>query len=227
MTYDLKPNNPLNQQYFQKNSTNSKYSLRIWVARGAGFDSAVSRALSFRVFQFLNSKKVASLREVADGVDERADLVGHCLRRLWKKEFILRTREPVFMFENYHKGRAGLVGNTRAVNYYVMNDGDAGAIYVKYDERMKDGRSKGIVSKSQLVLNFLKKNKDHAFFSVDIVKELKIRSSDVMANVRRYEKKGLVFVRGYQSHDQRSPFKKGFILTWIDQDLPRDQAMGI
>ena len=168
---------------FQENSANYKFNLDNEVARGVGFDSAVSRALSVRVLQFLSSNGAASLREVADGVGERVDLVGHCLRRLWKKEFILRTREPVFEFENHHKGRAGLVGNTRAVNYYVLNDGDAGAIYVKYDERMKDGRSKGIVSKSKLVLDFLKKNKDQAFYSVDIVKELKIRSSDIMANV--------------------------------------------
>ena len=35
----------------------------------------------------------------------------------------------------------------------------------------------------------------------------------------------MFFIRGYQSHDQRSPFKKGFILTWIDQEKPRDQAI--
>ena len=125
------------------------------MARGAGFDSAVDRALSVRFLQFLSSKKPASLREVGDGVGKRPDLVGHCLRRLWKNEVILGTREPVYRFENCHKSRAGLVGNTRAVNYYVLNDGEAGAIYVKYDERMKDGRSKGIVSKSKLVLDFL------------------------------------------------------------------------
>ena len=125
------------------------------MARGAGFDSAVDRALSVRVFHFLGSKKSASLREVVDGVGEKCDLFGHCLRRLWKNEVILRTREPVYRFENCHKGKAGLVGNTRAVNYYVLNVGEAGAIYVKYDERMKDGRSKGIVSKSKIVLDFL------------------------------------------------------------------------
>jgi len=212
-------------QAFQEKDANYKLNFDKEVARGAGFDSAVSRALSFRVLQFLSSNGAASLREVADGIGERVGLVGHCLRRLWKKELILRTREPVFKFENCHKGRAGLVGHTRAVNRYVLNDCDAGAVYVKYDKRMKDGRSKGIVSKAKMVLDFLRKNKDQAFYSVDIVKELKIRSSDVMANVRRYEKKGLVFVRGYQSHDQRSPFKKGFILTWIDQSLPRDKAI--
>ena len=39
------------------------------------------------------------------------------------------------------------------------------------------------------------------------------------------KKKGRVYVRGYQSHDQRSPFRKGFILTYIAQELPRDQAV--
>ena len=72
----------------------------------------------------------------------------------------------------------------------------------------------------------MRENKDKAFYSVDIVKALGVNRSDVMSNMRmRYEPKGLVFIRGYQSHDQRSPFKKGFILTWIDQDLPRDQAV--
>ena len=48
------------------------------LARGAGLGLAVSRALSVRVLQFLSSKTVASLREVAEGVGERTDLVGHC-----------------------------------------------------------------------------------------------------------------------------------------------------
>lgn len=52
------------------------------MARGARFDSAVDRALSVRVFHFLSSKKSASLREVVDGVGEKCDLFGHCLRRL-------------------------------------------------------------------------------------------------------------------------------------------------
>jgi len=81
-------------QAFQEKDANYKLNFDKEVARGAGFDSAVSRALSFRVLQFLSSNGAASLREVADGIGERVGLVGHCLRRLWKKELILRTREP-------------------------------------------------------------------------------------------------------------------------------------
>jgi len=97
--------------------------------------------------------------------------------------------------------------------------------FVQYDERKKDGRSREIESKASRILDFLNKNKDEAFYSVDIKEKLEVNSCDIMSNVRRFEKKGLVYVRGYQSHDQRSPFSKGFILTWIDQELPRDQAV--
>ena len=69
------------------------------------------------------------------------------------------------------------------------------------------------------------RNKDKAFYSVDIVKALGIKPVDVMCNMRRYERKGLVFIRGYNSHSRRSPFRNGYILTWIDQDKPRDQAL--
>ena len=68
---------------------------------------------------------------------------------------------------------------------------------------MKDGRDKGVESKAEKILMFLKKHGHRAFYSTEIVKELKIKPTDVMPNVRRFEKKGLVFVRGYQSHDKR------------------------
>lgn len=57
------------------------------------------------------------------------------------------------------------------------------------------------------------------------MKELKVKPCDIMANVRRFERKGLVYVRGYQTHDGRSPFRKGFLLTFIDQDKPRDTTV--
>jgi len=197
------------------------------LAPGVGFERRVkSDLLSVRVYNFLVSKGSACLRDVYDSLDERPCRVDHCLRRLWKRGLILRTREPSFEFETKGKGRAGVVGNTRSINHYAANDGrELSAVFVEYDERKKDGRSNGVESKANKVLEFLKINGDKAFYSTDIVKELKVKSCDIMANVRRFEKKGLVFVRGYQSHDHRSPFKKGFILTYINQDLPRDQAI--
>jgi len=178
------------------------------------------------VYDYLSHNGVASLREVYEALDETPSCVDDCLRRLWKKDLILRTKEPTFEFETCHKGRAGVVGYTRAINRYVVNNGhEIPCQFVKYDERKKDGRSKYVKSKASKILNFLQENKDKAFYSKDITEELKVKSCDIMSNVRRFERNGLVYVRGYQSHDQRSPFSKGFILTYIDQDLPRDNAV--
>jgi DNA-binding MarR family transcriptional regulator len=192
-----------------------------------GFEPRVKpEQLSGRVYDFLVSNGVSCLRDIYHALGEEPNRVDECLRRLWKKGFILRTREPVFEFETSNKGRAGVVGYTRAINYYAVNNGsELPANFVKYDERKKDGRSRDVESKAYGILCYLRNNKEKAFYSNDIVKALGVKSCDIMANVRRFEKKGLVYVRGYQSHDHRSPFKKGFILTFIDQDLPRDKAV--
>lgn len=192
-----------------------------------GFEPRVKpEQLSKRVYSFLFSSGVSCLRDIYRALGEEPNRVDECLRRLWKRGLILRTGEPVFDFETSSKGRAGVVGYTRAINYYAVNNGsELPANFVKYDERKKDGRSRNVESKACEILDYLKNNKENAFYSNDIVKALGVKSCDIMANVRRFEKKGLVYVRGYQSHDHRSPFKKGFILAWIDQDLPRDKAV--
>ena len=46
-----------------------------------------------------------------------------------------------------------------------------------------------------------------------------------MSNVRRFEKKGMVYVRGYRMHDKQTPFKEGYLLTWIDISKSREQAI--
>jgi len=207
--------------------TPGKYESRLEEAPGVGLEPTLEPApVSVRVYGFLVSRGSACLRDVYEGLGERPSLVDDCLRRLWKRGLILRTREPSFVFELESKGRGGVVGYTRAINYYVVNDGrEIPSIYVRYDDRRKDGRSREIESKASRILDFLLKNRDKAFYSVDIMKELSLKSGDVMTNAVRFERKGLVYVRGYQTHDQRSPFKKGYILTYIDQQLPRDRAI--
>lgn len=146
--------------------------------------------LSVRVYNFLVSNGDACLRDVYEALAEKPSRVDDCLRRLWKKDFILRTRQPTFEFETSPKGRAGVVGYTRAINHYVVNNGhEIPASFVSYEDRKKDGRSRDVESKASTILEFLNSNKDKAFYSVDIVKELKIKSCDVMSNVRRFEKK--------------------------------------
>jgi DNA-binding MarR family transcriptional regulator len=192
-----------------------------------GFEPCVKpELLNKKVCAFLLSSGPASLRSIYEALDEEPNGVDECLRRLWKKGVILRTREPVFQFETSSRGRAGVSGYTRAINYYAISNSDElPADFVRYDERKKDGRCRDVESKANRILNYLMNNKEKAFYSNDIVKALGVKSCDIMANVRRFEKKGLVYVRGYQTHDGRSPFRRGFLLTFIDQDKPRDTAI--
>ena len=53
--------------------------------------------LRVKVLQFPSSNGACNLRDVCEGLDEKPEVVVHCLRRLWKKELILRTREPVYI----------------------------------------------------------------------------------------------------------------------------------
>ena len=79
-----------------------------------------------------------------------------------------------------------------------------------------------------MVLEYLKEHADRAFFSKEIADSLKesgVRISDVMSNTRRYERQGLVYVRGYRTHDRQTPFKEGYLLTWINTSLPREDAI--
>lgn len=50
--------------------------------------------LSVRVYDYLCAEGSASLRDVYEALNENPSNVDDCLRRLWKKGRILRTREP-------------------------------------------------------------------------------------------------------------------------------------
>jgi len=83
-------------------------------------------------------------------------------------------------------------------------------------------------NKASLILQFLREGAKEAYFATDIVKALAhlgVRPSDVMSNVRRWEKKGWVLVRGYRLDERQTPFKEGYLVTWIDPIKPRQEAI--
>jgi hypothetical protein len=102
-----------------------------------------------------------------------------------------------------------------------------GTQFVKYSEQFLDRRGAGI-NKAEIIRQFLKDNADTAFYSTEIHDALKdqgIHQRDIMSTVRRAEKKCLVYVRGYQTHDKQTPFKDGYVITWIDATKPREQTL--
>lgn len=69
---------------------------------------------------------------------------------------------------------------------------------------------------------------DRAFYTSEIAKLLKdqgITIRDIAANLRRYERKGQVFFRGYRTADHETPFAAGYIVTYLDAAKSRSQAI--
>jgi hypothetical protein len=98
--------------------------------------------------------------------------------------------------------------------------------FVIYKKQYLDIRGNRQGSKAQIVMNFLKDNSDKAFCSSDIAKNLQsngVHPRDIMGTVRKNEK--TVYVRGYRTNQGQTPFKEGFLLTWIHQSKPREQAI--
>lgn len=160
--------------------------------------------------------------------------VAMALNRLWRGGRVLRTAEAIFETERIFKGRAGVSNHMRPYHLYVIAPEGrdqvtlGGVRYVAYSEEYMDPRGGQGVSKAKRILVFLEENRDRAWFSKDVAEALEehgVKPGDVMSNVRRYEKKGRVYVRGYKSDERETPFRRGFLLAWIDGELPRDEAM--
>jgi hypothetical protein len=103
-----------------------------------------------------------------------------------------------------------------------------GRRYVPYARDFIDARGGRGSSKAGRVLEFLMSNAGEAFYSTVIVERLSeygVQTRDVMVNARRWEGKGLVCIRGYKTDERQSPFREGYMLTWIDQEKPREGAV--
>lgn len=158
------------------------------------------------------------------------------LRRLWRSEVIMRTEETVKERNKIFKGRGGMRTNLRSYHLYVLSssrNSDSlelhGTRFVKYNKKLAK-KNVNEVNKTKLVLNFLENNSDKAFYSKQIVEALKdrnIKPSDVMTVVRKAERKGMVYVRGYKMHDKQTPFKEGYLLTWITPGKNREKAIEV
>jgi DNA-binding Lrp family transcriptional regulator len=172
-------------------------------------------------------------REVAEKVNLTDKAVVNCLHRLWKGRIIFRTEKPIYEALQSFKGRSGIKKNTRAYHLYALGpkDNDSlvirGLRLVKYKEKYLDKRGSG-KSKAKTIRKFLIENLNEAYYSnelAELLKDEKIKQSDVMTTMRRAEKSGLVYVRGYRTHDGQTPFREGYLLTWLDPNKSREQAI--
>lgn len=154
------------------------------------------------------------------------------LKRCWMAGAIMRSEKPIIESKERFRGRRGFTRNTRNYYLYIINPKQRerltynGIRFVAYSIEYADSRGAKATSKAQFVLNFLRDHPDSAFFSKAIYEALKDRGvmlRDVMATIRRYDR--LVYVRGYRSEERQTPFREGYLLTWIDQTKEHDAAL--
>jgi len=180
----------------------------------------------------LSADRPKSAKEIvaATRLDEKNVWDG--LSYWWKRGELLRSEKPVFESNKSFKGRRGHRRNTRAYYLYVIRKGGVKAIsiegkrFVTFSEGLKDARGARGGSKAQSVIDYLKEHADEAAFSTEIAKALAekgVLARDVMGAVRRHSE--YVYVRGYKTDENQTPFKEGYLLTWIDQAKPREQAL--
>ena len=184
------------------------------------------------LLEVLSDGKPRSYRQavVETGLTNKS--VGSALYRLWQTGVILRTEKPTYEALKTFKGRAGIRKNTRAYHLYLYKPMQVSAVvnglrFVKFSEEYLDKRASG-VSKAELIREFLKENSERAFYSTEIaeaLKEKRVRQQDIMGTLKRDKKKGLVYVRGYRTDNDETPFKEGYLITWIDSSKPRTQAL--
>jgi hypothetical protein len=199
--------------------------LPIWVSEVAGPTQRV-------LLELLNDGLPHTSRELVAKSKLSNKAVVNCLHRLWKSGNILRTEKPSYDPISSFKGRAGIAKNTRAYHRYVYQPDRTvvhaqGVQFVKFQEQFLDSRGSGI-NKAHRIRQFVLGHSDQAFYSTEIVQALEdegVQQQDVMSTIRRAERKGLVYVRGYRTHNRQTPFREGYLVTGINSQTPREQAL--
>lgn len=187
-----------------------------------------------KIFSLFGDGKPKSHREIVEATGLKESTVWRMVYEYWKAGLLLRSEHPTIEPARTFGGRAGIRHNVRVYYHYILRPKGketanvGGQKFVGYSKKYLDRRGTRGGSKSRLILEFLRQNRDKAFYSTEIVSALRskgVKPSDVMTTARRYERKGLVYVRGYRTHDHQTPFKQGYLLTWVDQQKSRDEAI--
>jgi len=180
-----------------------------------------------RIVEILQDGVPRTTGELAKLIGVKSKNLHDSIKALFKRGVVLRSKEYFRATNRINKGRAGVRYNNRWFYLWKINDGKFfvnNIEFVTYDKAPKDKRgTKQSVAKR--ILNFLMTHSDSAFFSSEIAAALNIKSSYVMGNIRRLERKGLVLVRGYRRYDQETPFQHGFLITYIKQSINREEAL--
>ena len=182
-----------------------------------------------KLLELMSDGKPRSSRDVADQLSFTNRAAESVCYRCWKAGLLLRAAKPIRERNRRFAGRAGSRYNTRSYYLFVLQNGsdETEAENLRFLYFSKTPRI-AKPNKSQLILTFLRENVDRAFYTSEITKLLKdqgITIRDIATNLRRYEKRGHVFFRGYRTAEHETPFAAGYIVTYLDASKSRGQAI--
>ncbi|MGQ4834425.1 MAG: hypothetical protein ACP6IS_11105 [Candidatus Asgardarchaeia archaeon] len=166
------------------------------------------------------------------------------LTLLWRKGKITRSEKPITIMIETRRGRLGVVRNPAHCYVYGLEEGVffKGGTPVKLvkwkEEYDRDRRRGGILNgKSvraaveellkQKMKEFIEKQSEQgAYYTTEIAQMLGIGNNYVTTALRQLEAKGKVLFFGYRYPDGSvTPFKRGFLVAYILEDLERNKAL--
>jgi hypothetical protein len=153
-----------------------------------------------KILEALSDGKPKSSAEIARSTGLESDAVWAALRRYWQKNLVLRSTRQLREQHYAFKGRKGVIRNLRAYHLYMLKPENidssiSGNIEFASYRSWNHSNSK-VKSKASSIFDFLKTNSHRAYFATEIVKILSkngTKPSDVMSNVRRWERIRLFF----------------------------------
>jgi len=186
-----------------------------------------------RIQALLADGNPRSSREIALELGWGLGATSQALRRAWESGVVLRTADPIYAAEKQPSDKLDAASNLRSYHLYcISKDRGEAAIsdrrFVGFSKSYLDPRGGGSRSKARAIREFLASNSHRALYSTEIAQSLKdigVKTGDVMSCVRRLEGHGLVYVRGYEAKGRQTPFKEGYLMTWLDLNRPKDKAI--
>jgi len=177
-----------------------------------------------RIMRLLSNEAPRSIKEIATELRLSEESTYNAAYLLYKRGALFRSEK-----RGAQQNANGLAGEPAHHLWVPRSNGEAKCI-VRAESFISHKPREG-KSTSQSIIEYVRQHlRDRAAFTTDLRKDLeeqlgaKILQSMVMYVLGRYRHRE-VYVRGYQSADKMTPFEQGFAVTWIDPNLPREQAL--
>jgi len=186
-----------------------------------------------RIQALLADGRPRSSREIAHELGWGLGATSQALRRAWESGIVLRTADSIYAAEKQPSDKPDAASNLRSYHLYCVSKREGEVLisdrrFVGFSKSYLDPRGGGSRSKARAIREFLTSNRHRALYSTEIAQSLKdigVKAGDVMSCVRRLEERGLAHVRGYEVKGRQTPFKEGYLITWLDLNKPKDKAI--